>query len=86
MKTEAAVTVGVENAVADTATRAVYATSAGTVVANLTIGEWAALIGIGATLATFAANVYFRARADKREQQLHERRLRVPAPRTKSSR
>lgn len=85
MKTEAAVTVAVENAVAETASKAVYVTSAGTVIANLTIGEWAALIGIGATVATFAANLFFRLRADRREQQLHERRMKAPVSKPKQT-
>ena len=57
------------------ATKASYATSAATVVAGFTIGEWAGLIGIGATLATFAANLYFRWRADQREEREHQLRM-----------
>jgi hypothetical protein len=62
-------------AVAALATKASYATSAATVIAGFTIGELAGLIGIGATLATFVANIYFRWRADQREEREH--RLRV---------
>jgi len=83
MKTEAAITVAVENGIAETASKAVYASSAATVIANLTIGEWAALIGIGATVATFAANLFFRLRSDRRDQELHQRRMKAPAPRPK---
>lgn len=62
-------------AVAALATKATYATSAATAIAGYTIGEWAALVGIGATLATFAANIYFKFRADNREQREHELRM-----------
>jgi hypothetical protein len=64
-----------EAGVAALATKASYTTSAATVLAGFTIGEWAALIGIGATLATFAANIYFRVRADRREEREHELRM-----------
>ena len=61
--------------IATLATKAVYTTSAVTVIAGYTIGEWAGMIGIGATLATFAANIYFRVKADQREQTEHDIRM-----------
>lgn len=62
-------------AVAALATKASYATGTATAVAGFTIGEWAGLVGIGAALATFVANLYFRIRADRRAQAEHELRL-----------
>lgn len=62
-------------AVAALTTKVAYTVGAATALAGLTIGEWAGLVGIGATLATFVANLYFRFRADKRAQTEHELRL-----------
>jgi 1,4-dihydroxy-2-naphthoate octaprenyltransferase len=57
------------------AAKATYAASAVTVIAGMTVGEWAALIGIGATLATFVANLWFKIRQDIREEREHELRM-----------
>lgn len=57
------------------AAKATYATSAATVIAGLTIGDAAALVGIGATVATFVANIWFRLRQDDREDREHELRM-----------
>ncbi len=57
------------------AAKATYAASAATVIAGMTVGEWAALIGIGATLATFVANLWFKVRQDIREEREHELRM-----------
>lgn len=65
-----------ETVIAAGASKAVYGSSAVTVLLGLTVGEWAALIGIGATLATFAANLWFNMRRDQRERELHLHQLR----------
>ncbi len=47
-------------------TAASYTTSAGTVVAGLTINEWGVVIGIAIAILTYATNVWFKFRAEKR--------------------
>ena len=74
-----------ETVVAAVSAKAVYGSSAATILLGLTVGEWAALIGIGATLATLAANMWFNVRRDKREQELHQRRMKAPVKKTRTS-
>lgn len=78
-------TVSTEAAIATAATKAVYGSSAATIALGLTVGEWAALIGLGATLATFAANLWFGMKRDAREQELHQKRMKAPARKTRTS-
>ena len=67
------------------AAKASYATGATTAVLGLTVGDWAALIGIGATAVTFVANLWFRWRLDRRQQSEYELRLKNGSSPTKTS-
>ena len=64
-----------DTVLAEVATRAAYTSGAATVVAGVTLGEWAAAIGIVMTVATFLANLFFKFRLDRREQLEHEQRM-----------
>jgi hypothetical protein len=57
------------------AAKASYTTGMATVAVGLTVGEWAALIGIGATVTTLIANLWFRIRKDTREAREHQLRM-----------
>jgi hypothetical protein len=67
------------------AAKASYATGATTAVLGLTVGDWAALIGIGATAVTFVANLWFRWRLDRRQERELEMRLKGVSTATKTS-
>ena len=62
-------------AVAAVTTKLTYTASAATVIAGLTLPEWAAAFGIGATLATLALTVWLKLRIDRREEELHRARM-----------
>ena len=52
-------------------TAASYSTSAGAVFLGLTVDEWGivgVVVGIAVALLTYATNLYFRLRADKRKE------------------
>lgn len=53
-------------------TGAAYATGAATLIAGLTMNEWAAAAGIVGVLGTLAMNFYFKWRTDRRAQREHE--------------
>lgn len=67
------------------AAKASYTASGGTTILGLfTLQEWAAIIGIFLAMATFAVNLYFQRRRDRREavmlsmeQEEHGRRMQV---------
>ena len=61
--------------IAAAAAKASYATGAATVALGLTVGDAAALIGIGATVTTLVANLWFRIRQDDREDREHQLRM-----------
>jgi hypothetical protein len=63
------------SASAAVAGKAAYASSLATFVAGVTLSEWVALCGLAIALATFAANLYYRARDDRRAQREHEARM-----------
>ena len=58
--------------VAAVATKVTYTASAATVIAGFTLSELAALIGIIVTVSAFFVNLYFKWKADRREQIEHE--------------
>jgi uncharacterized membrane protein (DUF485 family) len=49
-----------------------YAGATVSVVSGLTLTEWGIIIGIATALATFAANMIYQHRKDKRDQRLYE--------------
>ena len=63
------------SASAAVAGKATYASSLATFVAGMTLSEWIAIAGLVIALATFAANLYFRSRDDRRAQREHEARM-----------
>lgn len=62
-------------ATAAIASKTTYVAGTVTAVAGFTLGEVAALVGIGSTLTTLAATLFFKIRADRRAQLEHELRL-----------
>lgn len=49
-----------------------YIGSAFAIVSGLTLTEWGIIIGIATALLTFAANMIYQVRKDRREQHLHD--------------
>jgi hypothetical protein len=56
-------------------TGAAYSTSIATLIAGLTLNDWAALAGIIGVFGTLVINFYFRCRDDVRAQEEHEARM-----------
>lgn len=49
-----------------------YAGAAVSVASGLTLTEWGIVVGIVTALLTFAANLFYQYRKDRREQRLHD--------------
>jgi uncharacterized membrane protein (DUF485 family) len=54
-----------------------YAGAGASVIAGLTLTEWGIIVGIVTAVLTFAANIIYQHRKDKRETLLHEAQLRA---------
>lgn len=63
------------DAMVGTAAVTSYAGATASVVAGLTLTDWGIIAGIVTAFLTFALNMWFQRRRDRREQQLHELQL-----------
>ena len=57
------------------ATASTYGGGAGAVVSGLTLNEAGVIVGIVVAVAGLAAQLYFGIRRDRRERELHERKM-----------